>query len=304
MQDDKHDRVRIAINAHGIFFKKAVRREIESYRAIDVLDEEHPSSFSGQTAIDLLLEYPGRSSSHRFVLVVECKKAYVAHKKWIFFPDRTDSVKGAYLVNWARHTHILINPWRMDIPTYSDGVEVDTAKAEKSVEAAVKAASCDTIYDAASQVCRGFLGFIAVQTAQDGISHDHRALGGFLTVPVIITNAPLFACTNDFSEIDIATGNLDSELKLEDRPWLLYRHPCADIAEIGYRDFRTPKGKNSTPEERSVIYKEPVFVVNSTHMKDFFLKCPIFSMVARDESANKGSQRAPDPRGGSGAAEP
>lgn len=282
MNESRNDLIKLAINSHGVFFKKAVRREIESYRSIRVIDEEHPASFSGQTAIDLLLEFSGRGSSHGFTIVVECKKAYVAQKQWVFFPDKADHIKGAYLVNWARHTRILIDPWRLNIPTCSDGIEVDIAKIGKSQQAAIKAANCDTIYSAASQVCRGFLGFIDDQTAQNGISHDKRALTGFLSIPLVITNAPLYTCTNDYADVSISTGNLEADLALEERPWLLYRHPCSDISTLEGRDFRTPRDKNTTPEERSIIYKEPVFVVNSTHMEDFFLNCPIFQINARD----------------------
>ncbi len=75
MEEDNLKFITDAINAQGIFFKKAVRRQIERFRVIEILDEEHPSSFPDQTAIDLLLECPKRSGGHKSVVVTECKKA-------------------------------------------------------------------------------------------------------------------------------------------------------------------------------------------------------------------------------------
>ncbi len=277
MNDETRHFMADAINAHGIFFKKAVRRRIESFGAIGIIDEEHPASFPDQTAIDLLLECPGRGSRFKFVIVTECKKAYAPHKNWIFFPDRTDSVKTAYFVGGGRHVHITMIPGRNGIEAYSDGIEVDTSKLGRKADA-FKSGSCDMIYKAASQVCRGFLGFVNTQSQQTGIRQDGQAFGPFLCLPLIITNAALYACENDYGEVNLESGNLEQPLQLEEKRWLLLRHPFADISLEPFRDFRTDRERNSTPEERAMVYKEPVFIVNSQHLKEFFLQCSVFQM--------------------------
>jgi hypothetical protein len=268
-----------AINAHGIFFKKAVRREIESYRALHVLDEEHPVSFPDQTAIDLLLEYPGRSR-YRFVLVVECKRAYAVNKCWVFFQERTEQIKAAYFIGGGKHTAITVVPGRFDLEPHSEGIEIDLSKLPKTVDAAYKLGNCDTIHRAASQVCRGFLGFISTQPEQAPKDPNGAPSGPFLAVPVIITNATLYSCQNDYAEINLETGNLNSPLKLEKQRWVLLRHPYSEVFDQGFSDFRLhDAGDAVTPEQRAIFFKEAVLVVNSSHLKEFLLQCPIFSLT-------------------------
>lgn len=278
MNDETRQFITDAINAHGIFFKKAVRRQIETFGAIGILDEEHATSFPEQTAIDLLLECPGRGSRLKFVVVAECKKAYAPHKNWIFFRDRTEPIKSAYLVGIGHHVHITMIPGRSGLDAYSDGIEVDTSKLGRKGDVAFGSGSCDAIFKAASQVCRGFLGFVAAQSRQTGVRQDDRGFGPFLCFPLIITNASLFSCENDFAQVSLDTGNLEAPLQLEAQRWVLLRHPFADVTREPFRDFRTDKDQNTTPEERGLVYKEPVFIVDSKHLKEFFVQCPVFQM--------------------------
>ncbi len=40
--DVDEEKIRDALNAHGIFFKKAVRRELEGIEGVTILGEEYP----------------------------------------------------------------------------------------------------------------------------------------------------------------------------------------------------------------------------------------------------------------------
>lgn len=268
-----------AINAHGIFFKKAVRRKLEEFRVIKILDEEHPTSFPDQTAIDLLLEYPNRSGYPKSVIVTECKKAYAPYKKWIFFPDHTVRIKGAYFVDTSHYKHVMINPGLYGINVYSDGIEVDMSNLRKKDDTSFKSGNCDTIYRAASQVCKGFLGFLHARDIQLDNWNKDKNSEKFLSFPLIITNATLYGCDNDYDNVNLETGNLESKLQLGEIPWLLFRHPHANITSGDFRDFRTQEDKCITPEEDGFLYKEPVFILNSKHLKRFFTNCPIFNIT-------------------------
>ena len=296
-----------AINAHGIFFKKAVRKKLEELRLVKILDEEHPSSFPDQTAIDLLLEcagqkerfkaavkaykalggsekirrhdqsdHEGLSGEHKYVVVTECKKAYAPYKKWIFFPDRTKNIKVAYHVGNNLYTHLKINPDGYGINVYSDGIEIDTLKLKKRGNTSFKSGNCDTIYGAASQVCKGLLGFLHARDSRSDPYVKYFGFGEFISFPLIITNATLYGCNNDYGDVNLETGNLESELQLEEIQWLLLRHPYADITSGNFRDFRTQEDKCMTPEDSTIFYKEPVFVLNSKYLEQFFTNCPIF----------------------------
>ena len=74
-----------ALNRHSVFFKKRVLQELGSIDCIGIVCEELGVSFGGTRVIDILALDKG-ASPHVF-FVFECKRAYAADKRWIFFRD-------------------------------------------------------------------------------------------------------------------------------------------------------------------------------------------------------------------------
>lgn len=62
-----------AINLHGLFFKRAVRRLLETVSDVRILGEEYPVRYLEGSSIDLLIEVAGK---RRYILPIECKRAY------------------------------------------------------------------------------------------------------------------------------------------------------------------------------------------------------------------------------------
>jgi hypothetical protein len=106
-----------------------------------------------------------------------------------------------------------------------------------------------------TQVCKGFLGFISTQPDQAPTDENAALLGPFFTAPIIITNAALYSCENDYMEISLETGNLDSDLKLQEQKWVLLRHPYFDVLTNGFIDFRRSNavGQIHTPQSRGQL---------------------------------------------------
>src|SRR5262245_25317137 len=74
-----------ALNEHGVFLKKRVLDEIRSIPGIGVFAEEFGVAFDSSTAIDIVAK--DKRSDPALLFILECKRAYVRQKKWIFFRD-------------------------------------------------------------------------------------------------------------------------------------------------------------------------------------------------------------------------
>jgi hypothetical protein len=64
-----------AINAHGVFFKKAVRDTLEQIKGVTILGEEYPVPYMEGTSIDLLISV--EAGQYKFIIPIECKRGYV-----------------------------------------------------------------------------------------------------------------------------------------------------------------------------------------------------------------------------------
>ncbi len=250
-----------AINTHGIFFKKAVREKIEQYQDDDIkiVDEECPVAFPDQTSIDLVVAIEKKDkSSAKLIMIIECKRAYAKKKSWVFFKGNASEENMKITYHMAINEHYQIktkNDVSIDLCPYSDGIEIDLGKMKDPT----KGGNCDSIYKAASQVCKGYLGYLQAQS-------DMPQKGSILSIPVIITTAPLFSCENDFQDIDLKTGNLHAELELKPQHWIALRHPYSNVQ--GDNDYRERNYHDISA--RSYAFKETVYIVNSEHIDDFF----------------------------------
>jgi hypothetical protein len=175
-----------AINMHGIIFKKAVREVLEGLRSLKIIGEEYPIHYLEGGSLDLLALY--LSDTQRYILPIECKRGYVATKKWVFFADPDGNCKLQYLYD---DKTIRVGDAgvfsRMGVPICIEGVEIEMSKAEKG--GAYKA-SPDAIWKAAFQACKGSLGFLIQEMGQR--NKAATSLENFITFPLLITTAPLF----------------------------------------------------------------------------------------------------------------
>ena len=235
--------------------------------------EEHPCSFPDQTAIDLIFEHPGRAG-HRFVLVTECKRAYTENKRWVFFRERVEEINAAHLVHCGKIETVKIPPFKFGLEPFSEGIEIDLGRIRKQPDAAFKSGSCDRIHAAASQVCKGLLGF-TLQSAWENVTEEGSR---FLIAPVIVTNAGLYSCENDYDDICIGSGNLETELDLKQQPWVVLRHPYSEVITSGFTDFRRSDRSRFSIEERGLLFKESIYVVSVVHLKEFLDGCGLFEL--------------------------
>lgn len=263
-----------AINAHGIFLKKAVREHLMKNPSIVVYDEEFPVSFPDQTSIDILAHFHHNCN---FYLIIECKRAYTVKKSWIFFRETisNNEIKANYCIQNGNHKAIKIYPHRFGLEPFSEGIEIDKDKLEENSKALFKSGNMDTIHRAASQVCRGFLGFINKQPKPRN-PHDVP----YYAIPVIITTAPLYSCENNYNDVDLSTGKLLADLAIKKQPWIVLRHPYSDVFGVGFEDQRQVEEGKMKIEDRAVVFKETVFVVNSCHIDDFLLNCNVFNITS------------------------
>jgi hypothetical protein len=74
-----------ALNKHGVFFKKRVLQELRQIREVEVVAEELGVSFGETRVIDIVAAE--KHYEPHLLFVFECKRAYAADRKWIFFPD-------------------------------------------------------------------------------------------------------------------------------------------------------------------------------------------------------------------------
>jgi len=254
-------KIRDALNAHGIFFKKAVRREIEKIEGVTILGEEYPVRYMEGASLDLLVELSSDDDA-RVIFSIECKRAYARRKKWIFFEDR-EELSNLYAFSGKdlrAHYGSSVGPICVE------GVEIDEDRLTKD---AFKAASPDPIWQAARQTCKGYLGFVQ-QEFTERRKPQSTSTDRLILVPVLVTTAPLFVAEVDVSEIDLSTGNLAAPLQLKPVPWVVLRHPFTPSYNAGEHHLRVNVPSYLPPLERGCYQKESIVVLNAMHIREVF----------------------------------
>lgn len=262
-----------AINAHGILFKKKVRESLDNIDGITILGEEYPVSYSGGASLDLLIQYdcrfPDRGS---YIIPIECKRGYTAVKRWIFFQDQEPDLKFFYLLSKTNFKGINADALvSRNVPVCMEGVEIDLSKVKNEREIH-KAASPTNIWNAANQVCKGFLGFLfreieARIAIKDETNFDPSTVAIF---PLLITTAPLYICEFSLEAIDIITGNHEGEIKTKPVDWLILKHPFTPSSDVDDSKRLFFGGGYVSPRARAYNYKEGIMVINSEVLPKFF----------------------------------
>jgi hypothetical protein len=246
-----------AINLHGLFFKRAVRRLLETTPGVRVLGEEYPVRYLEGSAIDLLIEVTGK---RRHILPIECKRAYATTKQWIFFEDTEPKAKLFY---------------------YFEGKEFRVADAASLISAGVRTAvegiqihqkdnkyvaDPNPIWDAGYQACKVTHGFLLQELKERG-KPGAQVGANFSSFPVIVTTAPIRFCTNSSQSADLASGRHIGDAQFEDLGWVLLNFPFSP-AQVG-EHLAVQMPEYTDPQTRGMHGKEGVVIVNSERLRDF-----------------------------------
>lgn len=261
-----------AVNAHGIFFKKAVREKLEAMRGLFILGEEYPVPYLEGASIDLLIEF--RTNYRRYVLPIECKRGYTATKRWVFFTEPEGrSAKMMYVFEGNESGIDTTDRFRLkEVPICLEGIEIDLSKLRGD---SYKAANPDPIWKAGIQMCRASLGFLTQEIEQrkgrDISPQDYE--NNFRLFPLLLTNAPLSVCELEQGSVEILTGNHKGEIATRNVPYLVLLYPFTpshDSPDPRRRAEGELKDRYVEPIERGYHFKEGIMVVNSDHIDQFF----------------------------------
>jgi len=138
MSENDEEFVTKALNAHGVFFKKAVRTHLEGLN-VKILGEEYPIRFPDSASIDLLAAIKVQGTL--VIMPIECKRAYAARKEWVFFQDPDKKTRFGYVFRGYRCDSLSIDPSSDYVGFGRDlvcveGVEIDQDKRSQPLKAA------------------------------------------------------------------------------------------------------------------------------------------------------------------------
>jgi hypothetical protein len=260
-----------AVNTQGIFFKRAVRMALERIKGVEILGEEYPITYCEGGAIDLLVGFTVPTWNNRFVLPIECKRAYVSNKRWVFFESPDRHSKLFYKLTGERLDLVSFETrFTSETKLCNEGIEIELGIKKNDPESK---ANPDPIWRAANQTCKGALGFVNQEYRQRQGSNDIRpqaSILDFSVCAVLVTTAPLSVCPLGGQKVDLATGNHQGDMQLQSVDWLVLQHPYTPMPETGAYYNRTPERGYSSHKDRSYSLKEGVLVVNSGSFAGFF----------------------------------
>jgi hypothetical protein len=253
---------RDALNCHGVFLKKRVLEEVRTTPGMKIFAEEFGVSFNEPVAIDVVgMDQRG---DRRLLFVFECKRAYTKEKTWVFFKDIDPMFRLCRAISpTMQFSHYTVGTALSENPAVcSEGYEL--VASQKSFKADQR-----PVYEAGNQLCKGFLGF-----ARTRMSQRHRPTSlpsGVLDciLPVLVTTAELHVADFDVSQISLQTGNLEGDLGLIPRDWLILKHPFAAMEDASFSDFRKDPVHEQDMKQWSQMHRESLFVVNAAKLPQF-----------------------------------
>lgn len=272
-----------AINEQGYLFQEACKYALErSEDSIgwEVKAYEYPVSLKGQdTRIDLVLRSKTSTSPEIYALV-ECKRVDPSYVHWLFgapglpFGNALCSALGVECSQSSVH-----RPNRYDCKVTRLHFEINTHGAESWLEVKTntskRTSTPQNIENSFIQVLKGIGGFANEQTNQRS---KGNALCKTFFIPIVITTAKLYVAYYELGNINLYNGKIDKDDILfgssqgqpaEEDPWVL----------IDYYS-----GGNITPESIPLDHKgvdpaelqkykiRSIFIVNSSHLVEFFSK--------------------------------
>lgn len=268
-----------SLNEQGYLLQEACKYELErNATGWSVRSSEYPVSILGQDSkIDLVL------CSDRFpdkFALVECKRADPAYACWLFGAPKLELIysPGCLVLcleclsvssNSPMRPVSQVKPLEVDVPTY-----VAQSWLEVKANAAGRVSNPQNIENAFGQVLRGLSGFAQEQMAQK--CKGYTPFTSFF-IPVVVTTASLYVAYYELKDIDLSTGKIGNDKVFfgpkgqppEEQPWVLVHYGATDSVAPS----SIPDSFNGNDPKQLLKYKmRSIFVVNSTHLAEFFNK--------------------------------
>lgn len=140
-----------ALNKHGVFFKKRILHALQEIQGIGIVSEELGVSFGGTRVIDILAR--DARDKPEILFTFECKRAYAAEKRWIFFRDLDQRYRVMRMQSGLMgHSSVFARTEPPHLPVCSEGYEFRKSDGK---------ADQDPVFKAAAQLVAGYLGLIA-----------------------------------------------------------------------------------------------------------------------------------------------
>jgi hypothetical protein len=239
-----------ALNRHGVLFKKRVLHELQRMPGLGIVSEELGVSFGPTRVTDIVALDRAREPGVFFVF--ECKRAFTAEKRWLFFKDVDNYHRVVREVSGTLGARsVFVKGADAGLVVCSEGYEYHRSD---------KKADQDPVFKAASQLVAGYLGFIArrerdlhprVGPPRDNVERY---------VPVLVTNAELVVVEYDVDKISLETGKLAENPRTTTCDWLVLKHPFPTPEGITW-DFRDELAIPQAPRFWGQQYQESVYVV-------------------------------------------
>ena len=288
-QDNLENLLFNSLNEQGYIFQEACKNELSRISTSwQVRATEYPVSIMGQdTKIDIVLEH-----QDSFALI-ECKRADSAYTSWLF--GALEPQKRSYSVCQVLYLECLLSSSNknkiitstikersFDVPTYiaKSTLEVkgDSIRAglkphnQINIGLSRRNSNPQNIENAFSQILRGTSGLAFEQKAQRLKSNETFSI---FFLPIVITTASLYLAHYKVQDIDLSTGKIEKDKvsfgqngeSLEQQKWVLVEYGASDsIAPSVIPDSYV----GTDPRELLKYKMRSIFIVNSTHLEEFF----------------------------------
>lgn len=259
------------LNSHGFGFQhglaETLRNHGEARHRWTVQAEEFPVQVQGRdTRIDVILTkgFAAHGAGGPCGVVIgECKRANPALSNWVFFSTASRIGRQPIIESLCRGDSDVFSIARelaVNVNIFDLGLAI---RSNEKGDGAVKLGSA--IEDASTQVLRCVNGFVDFLGSSGQKLWEHRQIVHFL--PVIFTTANLFTASTNFSDTDLATGNLMIEPEhLKSVDWLFCDFPVSLSLRHGMRRLRRA---GTIPNARIEDFQRTVAIVNPAGLDDF-----------------------------------
>jgi hypothetical protein len=246
-----------ALNRHGVFFKKRVLLELGSVDGIGIVCEELGVSFGGTRVIGLFA-LDKRESPHVF-FVFECKRAYAADKRWIFFRDWDQRYRVLREQSgMVGHTSVFTLSVPPHLVVCSEGYEY--SKQDNKADQ-------NPVFKASGQLSAAYRGLLDRRHRE---FRSPRQPDGKVEryVPVLVTTAELLLVQKDLGAISLDSGNVAIPPGATAVDSLILKHPFPTPEGVTH-DFRDNQNPTPSPPFWSQLQKESIYVVRASALRPF-----------------------------------
>lgn len=247
----KPDLVRDALNKHGVFLKKAVISDLHSTEGIEIYGEEVGTSFGGTRVADIVAlqrfcDNQDINKKTELFFIIECKRVDEA-KQWIFFKHSDRKYRVSRVADEAHPSSKFTTPISSQNFTCSEGYEFPAKDGTRD-------ANQSPVFKAAEQLSAAYIGFIHSRRSR---KYPERY------IPILVTTAQLFI-VDEWPNVPLATGRMNSELKRTEVSNLVLKHPFPTPEGVE-NDFRLDVQDDPYPQRIT----ESIYVVRATELREF-----------------------------------